>query len=168
MERAALSRRLMAENKIAGLTETIPHLCGQSPILDHNQRRRKGVRDTIVVNTEEPANTANKLLIAAVILGLSVTLVKREVIGYVAAETGFSTFAGAVGFFTSSLGMDDEEASAGKGVKEVGSFPEFMLPPKAFRDKIWKLALPKPRTVRLWTESEARHHALPPILPQPQ
>ncbi|KAI3323868.1 hypothetical protein HD806DRAFT_534985 [Xylariaceae sp. AK1471] len=45
------------------------------------------------------------LLIAAVVLGLSVTLAKRQVIGSVPAETSFSTFAGAVGFFASTLGM---------------------------------------------------------------
>jgi hypothetical protein len=40
-----------------------------------------------------------------VVLGLSVTLAKRQVYGHVPAETGFGTFAGAVGFVVSILGM---------------------------------------------------------------
>ncbi|KAI1420876.1 hypothetical protein F5Y12DRAFT_719095 [Xylaria sp. FL1777] len=45
------------------------------------------------------------LLIAAVVLGLSVTLAKHQVVDQVPAETGFSTFVGASGFLVSAVGM---------------------------------------------------------------
>ncbi|KAI1295938.1 hypothetical protein F5Y03DRAFT_399106 [Xylaria venustula] len=48
---------------------------------------------------------ASLLLIAAVVLGLSVSLAQHQVIGQVPAETGFSTFVGAAGFFISAVGM---------------------------------------------------------------
>ncbi|KAI0965429.1 hypothetical protein F4678DRAFT_485350 [Xylaria arbuscula] len=48
---------------------------------------------------------ASLILVAAVVLGLSVSLAKHQVIGQVPAETGFSTFVGASGFFVSAVGM---------------------------------------------------------------
>ncbi|KAI0469222.1 marvel domain-containing protein [Xylaria cf. heliscus] len=45
------------------------------------------------------------LVIAAVVLGLSVTLARHQAIGQVPAQTGFGTFAGAAGFFASVFGM---------------------------------------------------------------
>ncbi|KAI0452950.1 hypothetical protein F5B21DRAFT_505857 [Xylaria acuta] len=45
------------------------------------------------------------LLIAAVVLGLSVTLARHQAIGQVPPQTGFGTFAGAAGFFASVFGM---------------------------------------------------------------
>ncbi|KAI0907357.1 hypothetical protein F4823DRAFT_564922 [Ustulina deusta] len=45
------------------------------------------------------------LLIAALVLGLSVTLAKHQAVGQVPPETGFSTFAGASGFVASVVGM---------------------------------------------------------------
>ncbi|KAK5634293.1 hypothetical protein RRF57_010007 [Xylaria bambusicola] len=45
------------------------------------------------------------LLVASVVLGLSVSLAKQQVVGSVPTETGFSVFAGAAAFFASSVGM---------------------------------------------------------------
>ncbi|KAI0502872.1 marvel domain-containing protein [Xylaria bambusicola] len=45
------------------------------------------------------------LLTASVVLGLSVSLAKQQVVGSVPTETGFSVFAGATAFFVSSVGM---------------------------------------------------------------
>ncbi|KAI0113619.1 hypothetical protein GGR51DRAFT_568196 [Nemania sp. FL0031] len=47
------------------------------------------------------------LFIAAIVIGLSVTLAKQQVIGPVPPETGFGTFVGAAGFFASALGLAD-------------------------------------------------------------
>ncbi|KAH8646265.1 marvel domain-containing protein [Xylariales sp. PMI_506] len=45
------------------------------------------------------------LLAAAVVLGLSVTLAKQQVLGKVPSETGFSSFAGAFGIIVAVIGI---------------------------------------------------------------
>ncbi|KAI1123459.1 hypothetical protein F5Y10DRAFT_270029 [Nemania abortiva] len=45
------------------------------------------------------------LFVAALVLALSVTLAKQQVIGSVPPETGFGTFVGAAGFLASAFGM---------------------------------------------------------------
>ncbi|KAI0403443.1 hypothetical protein F4802DRAFT_289422 [Xylaria palmicola] len=45
------------------------------------------------------------LVVAALVLGLSVTLASHQVVGVVPSPTGYGTFLGAVGFFASVFGL---------------------------------------------------------------